>query len=52
MRELLGIPGEYAVAAVLPFGKPVKQLTKLERVEVDEFIHLERWEGGPLRDRV
>ena len=31
VRELLGIPDQYAVAAVVPIGKPVKQLTKLRR---------------------
>src|SRR6478752_1529997 len=31
VRELLGIPDRYAVAAVLPLGKPVKQLTRLTR---------------------
>ena len=30
-KELLGIPENYAIAAVLPLGKPVRQLTKLKR---------------------
>ena len=30
VQELLGIPDQYAVAAVLPIGKPVKRLTKLK----------------------
>ena len=31
VKDLLGIPDEYAVAAVVPLGKPVKQVTKLTR---------------------
>lgn len=49
LKELLGIPDPYAVAAVVPLGKPVKQLSRLTRAEVDELTHLEHWEGGPLR---
>jgi nitroreductase len=49
LKELLGIPDPYAVAAVVPLGKPVEQLTKLTRAEVGELTHLEHWEGGPLR---
>lgn len=48
LKQLLGVPDPYAVAAVVPLGKPVKQLTRLTRVEVDELTHLERWAGGPL----
>lgn len=49
LKELLGIPDPYAVAAVVPLGKPVKQLRKLTRAEVGELTHLEHWEGGPLQ---
>jgi len=49
LKELLGIPDPYAVAAVVPLGKPVNQLRKLARVEVGELTHLEHWEGPPLR---
>lgn len=48
LKALLEIPEEVAVAALIPFGKPVKQLTKLRRRPVEEFTHLERWSGGPL----
>ena len=50
LKQLLGIPEPYAVAAVVPLGKPVKQLTRLKRVEVDELVHVEHWGGGPLPD--
>ena len=48
VRELLGIPDEYAVACVLPLGKPVRQLAKLSRVSVEDLTRRENWEGGPL----
>ena len=45
VRGLLGIPDEYAVAAVVPIGKPVKEITKLRRNEVEEFVTRERFGG-------
>ena len=49
LKRLLGIPEPFAVAAVVPLGKPVTQLKRLKRVAVDELTHLEHWDGGPLR---
>lgn len=48
VKELLGIPEQYAVAAVVPLGKPVKQLTKLSRRPVEELATRERFDGDPL----
>ncbi|QHC02494.1 nitroreductase [Epidermidibacterium keratini] len=48
VRELLGIPEHHAVAAVVPLGKPVKQLTKLKRRPLSELVSLERFDGPPL----
>lgn len=48
VQELLGIPIQYAVAAVLPLGKPVKQLTKLKRRPVADFVTRERFDGESL----
>jgi nitroreductase len=48
LQALLGIPADVAVAAVIPLGRPVQRLTKLSRHEVEEFTHLERWDGAPL----
>lgn len=45
VRELLGIPDRHAVAAVVPLGKPVRQLTKLRRRPVAEFITRDRFDG-------
>lgn len=48
IKALLGIPDHCAVCAVLPLGKPVKQLTRLKRLEVAELTMQERWGGVPL----
>ena len=45
VRELLGIPDTHAVVAIVPFGKPTRQLTKLRRRPVAEFITRERFDG-------
>jgi len=50
LQEILGIPSHVAVCAVMPLGKPVKQLTKLRRKAVSEFATLERWDGTPLTE--
>jgi nitroreductase len=49
LKQLLGIPEPYAVAAVVPLGKPVRQLTRLTRVAVPELTRLDHWSGPPLR---
>ncbi|MFZ1161981.1 nitroreductase family protein [Mycobacterium sp.] len=48
VRELLGVPETYALAALVPLGKPVKQLTKLRRASVGEFATRERFDGEPF----
>jgi nitroreductase len=48
IQALLGIPAHVAVAAVMPLGRPVKQLTRLKRKAVEEFATLERFGGTPL----
>jgi nitroreductase len=48
MRQLLGIPDTYAVACVVPLGKPAHQPRKLARLEVAELTRLEHWRGVPL----
>ena len=46
LKQLLGIPEPFAVAAVVPLGKPVRQVKRLNRVAVEELIHREHWNGG------
>ncbi len=48
LQELLEVPPQMAFAAMIPLGKPVKQLTKLTRKSVDEFAFSERYAGPPL----
>ena len=50
VKRLLGIPTSHAVAAMIPLGRPVKQLTKLTRKPVEEFASLDRFDGQPLRE--
>jgi len=47
-RELLGLPETHAIAAVIPLGVPVKQLTKLSRREVEEFTTVDQFDGPNL----
>ena len=46
MRELLAIPDNFGVCAVVPLGKPVKQLTKLRRLSVGEIATCESFDGA------
>ena len=48
VQSLLNIPKEFAVAAVVPLGKPVKQFTKLKRNSVEEIASVEYFDGKPL----
>jgi nitroreductase len=45
LKDLLNIPDDYAIAALVPLGRPVKQLTKLRRRPVSEFTTRERFDG-------
>lgn len=46
VQQLLGIPSTHAVAAMLPIGVPVKQLTKLRRKAVEDFVTIDRFDGA------
>ena len=48
VKELLGIPDPYAVAAIVPLGKPVRRVTQLRRRPVAEFTTRERFDGTPF----
>src|SRR5213080_4854666 len=48
VQALLGVPPHVAVCAVMPLGRPLKQLTKLRRKTVPEFTTRERWDGPSL----
>ena len=48
VRHLLDLPDTHAVAALLPLGVPVRQLTRLTRLPVEEFTTVDRFDGPPL----
>jgi nitroreductase len=48
LRALLGIPEHYALATMLPLGKPVKEITKLRRADVETFTTVEQFDGPPF----
>jgi hypothetical protein len=39
-----------AIAAMVAIGKPVKQLTKLKRGNVESFATIDTYDGAPLTD--
>ncbi len=43
VKTLLEIPPSFALAAVVPLGRPVKQLTRLKRLAVEEFTFKEHF---------
>jgi len=48
VRELLGLPATHALAALVPLGKPTRQLTKLRRRTVEEIVTHEHFGGAPF----
>lgn len=48
VRELLAIPDGFAVAAVVPLGRPRQQVRRLTRKPVAEFVRRERFDGESL----
>ncbi len=48
VQKLLGLEPYEAVSAMLTIGRPPKQLSKLSRKPVEEFVFLEHANGEPL----
>jgi nitroreductase len=48
VKALLGIPDEFAVAALIALGRPKHQPTKLTRKPVDEFATVDAFDGPAL----
>lgn len=49
IKQLLSIPDDWAVATLVPLGKPVRQLTRLKRRPVEEFVVRDSWDGEAFR---
>ncbi len=47
-KALFSIPDSHALAAMLPMGKPVKQLTRLRRRPVTAFATVDAFDGAVL----
>jgi hypothetical protein len=47
-RALLGVPDQFAVAAVVALGWPLHQPTRLRRRPVAAFATVDRFAGPPL----
>lgn len=45
LQQLLHIPQHYAVCALVPLGKPVRQLTRLKRLPVERLAMRETFDG-------
>ncbi len=48
VRELLGVPDRFALAAVVPLGRPAHEVTRLRRRPVEELATRERFDGEPF----
>jgi len=51
VQKLLGLESYEAVSAMLTIGRPPKQLSRLSRKPVEEFVFLEHAKGEPLRSK-
>ena len=47
-KELLGVPDDHAICAVVPLGYPIKHLTKLSRKPVEAFTTIDSFTGEPF----
>lgn len=48
VKELLGVPDEFALAAVVALGEPTRQPTKLRRGPVSSFATVDRFDGDTI----
>ena len=48
VKELLGVPDELCIAAMLALGRPVHQPTRLTRKAVESFTTIDHFAGAPL----
>jgi hypothetical protein len=45
LRELLEIPERFILATMIPLGRPVREITKLRRAEVEDFTTVGSFAG-------
>ncbi len=48
VRDLLAVPEEFAVAAVIALGYPRQEPSRLKRRAVGDFATIDRFDGAPL----
>lgn len=48
MKELLHVPDEFAVAAVLALGHPMSRPTRLRRAPIESFATIDSFDGDPV----
>ena len=46
VKTVLEIPAHWAVATIMPLGKPTKQLTRLKRKPVEDILYTDSWNSG------
>jgi nitroreductase len=51
LKEFLDVPAGYEIAAVIPFGYPVKPPALSERENLDERLHIDVW-GNTVRSKI
>ena len=49
VREILDLPENHAIAAMIPMGKPVKQLSQLTRRSVEDFTTVNSYKGNVFK---
>jgi nitroreductase len=50
VKELLGIPTQFALASLVAIGHPVREVTKLRRAAVADFTTVDRFDGPAFTD--
>jgi len=48
LRALLHVPDHFVLATMIPLGRPVREVTRLRRAEVEEFTTVGSFDGPPL----
>ena len=49
VRKILDLPENHAIAAMIPIGKPVKQLSQLTRRSVEDFTTVDSYKGNVFK---